>query len=49
MIQKIVAIDNQYKIYELKLDSHLPKRNYFICFDESPFKIMKNAFDFILF
>ena len=32
----------------LKLDSHLPKRFLFICFNESPSKLMKNAFYFIL-
>ena len=32
----------------LKLDSHLPKKNFFICFNESRLKIMKNAFYFIL-
>ena len=31
----------------LKLDSHLPK-NYFICFNESPSEMVKNAFYFIL-
>ena len=31
----------------LKSDSHLPK-NSFICFNESPLKVMKNAFYFIL-
>ena len=32
----------------LKLDSHLPKNIYFICFDESSLNMMKNAFYFIL-
>ena len=32
----------------LKLDSHLPKKFLFICFNESPLKMMKNAFYFIL-
>ena len=32
----------------LKLDSHLPKKNLFICFNDSPSKMMKNAFYFIL-
>ena len=31
----------------LKSDSHLPKKS-FICFNESPLKMMKNAFYFIL-
>ena len=30
----------------LKADSHLPKRNF--CFNDSPSKMMKNAFYFIL-
>ena len=32
----------------LKLDSHLPKKNIFICFNESPLKMMENAFYFVL-
>ena len=28
----------------LKLDSHLPKKILLICFNESPLKMMKNAF-----
>ena len=32
----------------LKLDSLLPKKILFICFNESPLKIVKNAFYFIL-
>ena len=32
----------------LKSDSHLPKKNYFICFNERPLKMMKNVFYFIL-
>ena len=32
----------------LKSDSHLPKKFPFICFNESPSKLMKNAFYFIL-
>ena len=31
----------------LKSDSHLPKK-FFICFNDNPSKIMKNAFYFIL-
>ena len=30
----------------LKSDSHLPKKKYFICFNDSPSNMMKN--DFIL-
>ena len=33
---------------ELKSDSHLPKKNFFIYFSDSPSKMMKNAFYFIL-
>ena len=32
----------------LKSDSHLPKKFLFIYFNESPLKLMKNAFYFIL-
>ena len=32
----------------LNLDTHLPKIFYFICFIESPLKMIKNAFYFIL-
>ena len=32
----------------LKSDFHLPRKIIFICFNESPFKMMKNAFCFIL-
>ena len=32
----------------LKSNSHLPKKFLFICFDEGPLKMMKNAFYFIL-
>ena len=35
-------------MWKLKTDSHLPKIICFTCFDESPLKIMKNAFYFIL-
>ena len=31
-----------------KSDSHLPKKFLYICFNESPFKMMKNAFLFHL-
>ena len=33
--------------YEIKSDFHLLKK-YFICFNEGPLKVMKNAFCFIL-
>ena len=32
----------------LKLDSHLPKKKFFIGFKESTLKMMKNAFHLIL-
>ena len=32
----------------LKMDIHLPTKIFFVCFDESPLKMMKNAFYFIL-
>ena len=32
----------------LQMDSHLSKKECFICFNESPLKMMKNAFYFIL-
>ena len=32
----------------LKSDSHPPKKIFFICFNESPLKMVKNAFYFIL-
>ena len=34
--------------WKLKSDSHLPTRNCFIFFIESPLKMMKNAFYFVL-
>ena len=36
------------KKQNLKSYSHLPKKFLFICFNESPLKMMKNAFYFIL-
>ena len=35
-------------VIKLKSDSHLPKNDCFVCFNESPLKMMKNAFCFIL-
>ena len=36
-------------IISLKSNSYLPKKNiFFICFNDSPSKMMKNAFYFIL-
>ena len=37
-----------WSITSLKSDSNLPKKNFFICFNDRPSKIMKNAFYFIL-
>ena len=36
------------KKMSLKSDFHLPKKIYFICFNDSPSKMLKNAFYFIL-
>ena len=36
------------KFTQLKSDSHLPNKILFVCFNESPLKMMKNAFYFIL-
>ena len=33
---------------QLKSDSHIPKKFFIICFSDSPSKMMKNAFYFIL-
>ena len=35
-------------VMTLKSDSHLPKKFLFIYFNESPLKMMENAFYFIL-
>ena len=37
-----------FTVTSLKSDSHLPKNLGFFCFDESPLKMMKNVFYFIL-
>ena len=37
-----------YNLTSLKSGSQLPKKNCFICFNESPLKKVKNAFYFIL-
>ena len=40
---------NPWKIFmNVKSDSHIPKNFCFICFNESPLKLMKDAFYFIL-
>ena len=38
----------QFLLFPLKSDSHLPKNNFFVCATESPLKMIKNAFYFIL-
>ena len=38
----------RHKMPCLKSDYHLPKKICFICFNERPLKMMKNAFDFIV-
>ena len=39
---------SRYEQRSLKLDSHLPKKIFFIRFSESPLKMMKNTFYFII-
>ena len=39
---------NDKEAHNLRPDSHLPKRFIFICFNESPLKVMKNTFYFTL-
>ena len=46
-LQEILSVANIYG-KNLKLDSHLPKKICFIYFSESPLKMMKNLFYFIL-
>ena len=36
------------KTFHLKSETHLPKKFLFVCFNESPLELMKNAFYFIL-
>ena len=38
----------KWKYFFLKLDSHLPKKSFFICFNDSSSKLIKNVFYFIL-
>ena len=35
-------------LYNLKSDSHLAKKNFFVCVNDSSSKMMKNVFYFIL-
>ena len=44
----LVVLSGDYKKIQLKSDSHLPKKICCIYFNESPLKVMKNAFYFIL-
>ena len=39
---------HHWNVANLKSDSYLPKKMCFFCFIESPLKMMKNAFYFIL-
>ena len=44
----VAGTSGLYYIEDLKSDSHIPYIYVFICFNESPSKVMKNAFYFIL-
>ena len=44
----MVTVSNIVNELNLKSDSHLPKEFCFISFNESPLKMMENAFHFIL-
>ena len=46
--EPMIQTRSQQVAFNLKLDSHLSKKFIFICFNESPLKMMKNAFYFIL-
>ena len=46
LFQEIVS--ESYLFMTLKSDSHLPKKFFIICFNDSPSKMMKNAFLFHL-
>ena len=43
-----VLYSNRKKFFALKSDSHAPKKKLFICFNDNPSKMMKNAFYFAL-
>ena len=45
---KFISSSASNSFCSLKLDFYLPKKSYFILFKESPSKIMKNTFYFIL-
>ena len=45
---QFTQVNLQYICDILKLETQLPKKKCFICFHESPLKMMKNAFHFIL-
>ena len=42
------VLTHRVELPPLDLDSHLPKKNYFICFNETFLTMMKNTFYFIL-
>ena len=44
----IFYVEKSHLMKDLKSDFHLPRKNCFICFNDSPSKMMKNAFYFIL-
>ena len=46
--KKMISIEMISIVKSLKSDSLLPKKNCFISLIESPLKVMKNAFYFIL-
>ena len=48
MTSNIGNISNITITKTLKSDSCLPKKFVFICFNESPLKMIKNAFHFVL-
>ena len=48
VLKESVCYAKTFRLIKLKSDSHLPKKTLFICFNDSPSKMMKNAFYFIL-
>ena len=47
-VEKKKLLGRHNKDIYLKSDSHLPNKIIFICFNESPLKMMKNAFHVIV-
>ena len=45
---KCILINVFYSLNDLKFDSHLPKKVVIICLNDSPSKMIKNDFYFIL-